>query len=87
MYANTLQQDELTGVEATSTSSIRIPNNLRTLQSTIFHDFNTTVPLIGMERERRVGRGCFNNSDFSNHFNKFSKDIPFRKLQTAILSG
>jgi hypothetical protein len=40
-----------------------------------------------MEGEGRVGRGGFNNSGFSNHFNKFSKDIPFRKLQTVILYG
>lgn len=57
------------------------------LQSTIFHDFKTAAPRIGMEGGRRDGRGCFNNSGFSNHFNKFSEDIPFRKLLTAILSG
>jgi hypothetical protein len=40
-----------------------------------------------MEGDRRDGGGDFNNGGFSNHFNKFSKVIPFRKLQTVILYG
>lgn len=55
------------------------------LQSTILHDFKTAAPRLGMEGERRGEGGNFNNSGFSNHFNKFSKVIPFRKLQTLIL--